>query len=636
MSDRPSTGKRPSVRLRNRGVALALVGAGIVAAYLLAWALYWPANGPATGIQQPLYYNESYIWPMAWTLHQAAPGVPPPAPLTLHEGDVARQEVRAAADHLAAVRLWLAGERGGERVEATLSDAQGETVYAGRFQLDGAGAGRTYWLSFAPIVDAEGREYTLGLRAQEGTVLARVGYVDRLPGRLRLNEFPTPGDLDLTLYHRGRPGTWTARAIGERILPGLMRARLRQYKPALFKGATFGLLLLALTAGVGLLLGALALPLGAVLSARKSPWVATGLALIGLMLAALLVFRWDVAGMIGLGRSVRLDPVSRPQPSSFPVFQPSSPPASVRDLVARLAFVGRAPEPRQVATRLVELGGRRRACIAVPARSQVTYGLRVPYDGALRVGYAAPPEAPQATVYEVQIEGQTLLKRALGPGKAGAWYDETLDLRPYAGRLIYLTLATRPADTPPGFEDPGDRAPSGGPLPVAGLWAAPHVVSARSWLLPYPPAESPQHAQIARFGGPAGSGPEIELLGYDREWLEPSTGTHPHGALRLTFYWRALRPVQVPYTVFVHALDAAGEIEGQWDSEPLGGTYPTDVWPPGAVVRDVTTVPVAEGALPEGLRVAVGLYTWPTMDRLPAYDPAGNPWADGRVMLEVE
>ena len=309
---------------------------------------------------------------------------------------------------------------------------------------------------------------------------------------------------------------------------------------------------------------------------------------------------------------------------------------AVRDLVARLAFVDREPEPRQVHAALVELAGRRRACLAVPACSQVSYGLRVPYDGELLTGFALPTDVARASVFQVQVAGHTLLERTLTADEAGIWHDVTLDLRPYAGSLVYMTLSTRPADVPLGFEEPGDRPPPGGLLPVAGLWAASQVVSERSWLHTYPLIKPPQQAQVARFGEQAGSGPEIELLGADTEWLSPSRGAHPHGALRVTLYWRALRPVDVPYTVFVHALDAKGEIQGQWDSEPLGGAYPTDVWPTGVVVRDVYTVPVAEGASPDGYGLAVGLYEWATMVRLPAYDESGAPWPDGRVLLTIE
>jgi hypothetical protein len=526
-----------------------------------------------------------------------------------------------------------------------LSDAQsGEAIYAGQFRLNPDGAGRYYVLRFPPVAQAEGREFRLDLQAVEGTVGARVGYVDRLPGRLRLNEFPTPGDLDVGVYHRGPPGLWTLRLVGQRLLPDLVRTRVRQYKPAFFKGPAFGLLCAALAAGVGLLLWALAFTgIRTVETApdenrarSRSPGFAAGIALIGLLLAIVIALRWNVAGMFGLGRRVALTESSTSHSSSLPAFPP---PSSVRDLVARLAFVERAPEPRQVGTRMVTLEGRQRACIAVPARSEVTYGLRVPYDGDLRLGFALPEGATGASVFAVHVEGNTLLERTLVPSDAGVWHDVTLDLRPHGGRLAFLTLTTRPADVPAGFGTlSGESPPAGGALPVAGLWAAPHVVSERTWLLAYPLPEPPQVVQAAYFGDWTASVREIELLGYDVEWLQPAQGAHPHGALRLTLYWRALRPMGTSYTAFVHLLDDEGQIQGQWDSEPLNGTYPTDVWPQGAVIRDTYMIPHATQGSPTSVgayRAAVGFYEWATMERLPAYDEQGARLADDRVMLDV-
>lgn len=617
---------------RDRSRLIKRVGGVLVclcASYVLSWMLYWPATWPARGIQQPLYYNETYVWPMPWTLHQAAPGVPPPAPLTLYPGDVARQDLRASADNLAAIRVWLAGELGGEEVSVALGDTEGRgAVYAARFRLDAGGEGRTYLLRLPAIADAQGHEYTLRLHAVEGTMSTRVGYVDRIPGQLRLNEFPSPGDLDIGVYHRGRPGIWTVRALAERALPSLLRSRVRQYKPAPLKGATFGVLCLALAAGVGLLLWAMVPPP----ANQRRPALATartiGSTLVGLLLAGAIAFRWDVAGMIGLGRKVTL--VENVGSSEH------KPGPSIRDLTTRLAFVERKPEPRQVSTRFVTLEGRRRACIAVPANAQITYGLRPPFDGELRLGMALPDGATQPLTFQVQVAGAVLLERTLTPAESGRWHDVTLAL-PYAGLLTHLTLTTHPAGLPLEFTSaPGGGPAPGGPLPVAGLWADTHVMSARSWLSAYPPAEPPQVTQVAHFGQP----PAIELLGYDvtngcaASTTAQGTQKDPPLRLRLTLYWRALRPVHVPYTVFVHLLDERGDIRGQWDSQPLGGTYPTDVWPADVVIRDeVVVVSNGEGAPPGEVRLAVGLYKWDTLERLPAYDEKGEPWPDGRVLL---
>jgi hypothetical protein len=632
----------------------------LVAGYLLAWALYWPAFGPVTGIQEPLHYNDSYVWPMAWTLHQAAPGVPEPAPMTLYPGNRARQSFRSAADHLAALRVWLAGERGGEVVQFTLSDtASAEVRYVGTVRLDERGEGRYYNLRVPPVARAAGREFQLDLQAIEGTALLRIGYIDPLPGRLYLNEFPSPGDLDLGVYHRGPPGLWTLRLLGQRLLPRAIRTRVRQYKPAAFKGPVFGLLCAALAIGAGALLWALA-PVGR----RWKPALHTDepprggeaghapagrrvwkpalrqalFALSGLLLGAAIAFRWRPAGMLLLGPKVSLAREPATEPASLVLGQD----LAVRDLVARAAFVTRQPEPRQVHARVERLDGVQRACIAVPAPSAVSFGLRVPRDGKLRLGLALPEDATQPMAFQVQAQGHTLLETVLAPNQAGTWNDVVLDLRPYGGAspaggaLAQLTLSVRPADVPPALAAPSEGPPPARALPVAALWAAPQVTSGRNWLLPDPLPDPPEVPLNVRFGGQSGA-PDLELLGVD---VEAVSGQGTHGALRVTLYWRALRPVHIPYTVFVHLLDSAGETRGQWDSEPLGGTYPTDVWlvegvDGRRVIRDSYLVP-SDGVAPAGAQLAIGLYDVKTRTRLPAFGTDGERLADDRVLVELD
>ena len=654
-------------RFKTIGALISLLAAG----YLLAWALYWPAFGPVSGIQQPLYYNDSYIWPMAWTLRQAAPGVPPPAPLTLHPGDSAHQSFFAAADHLAALRIWLAGAQGGETVRVSLYDLSApDARYIATLFLDPSGRGHYYNLRFPAIAQAEGREFQLDLQAVKGTVLARVGYVDPLPGRLYLNEYPSPGDLDLGVYHHAPPGLWTVRLAGRRLLPQVVRTRVRQYKPAAFKGPVFGLLCLACALGVGGVLWALA-PVAVKPRVRDSRapgedrpgsresvtrdrrvWKPSlrkaGWALVGLLGIVLLAARWRPAGMFLLGPKVVLASETAASAVSGVVASVEPAPGDALqtvDLVTRLAFVSRLPEPRHVHARVERLDGEQRACIAVPAPSSVAYGLRVPRDGELQLGFALPEGATGPVVFQVQVQGHTLLEEVLDPDQAGVWHDAVLDLRPYGGAspaggaLAQLTLSVRPADLPPALVAEGEGPPAAGLLPAAALWAAPHITSARSWLLPDPLPEPPAYVLQAGFVEP-GSAPspvEIELLGADVERL-PEQGAH--GALRVTLYWRARRRLYVPYTVFVHLLDEQGEIRGQWDSEPLGGTYPTDVWPVDgidgrSIIRDSYLVP-ADGPLPPGAQLAVGLYELTTRTRLAAYGQDGTRLAGDRVLVDME
>ncbi len=107
-------------------------------------------------------------------------------------------------------------------------------------------------------------------------------------------------------------------------------------------------------------------------------------------------------------------------------------------------------------------------------------------------------------------------------------------------------------------------------------------------------------------GNPVGEtlGQLIDLLGYDL--------TRQGEVMRLTLYWRARQPVPRDYTVFVHALDADGRLITQRDQQPLGGFYPTSLWQPGEIIADRYELS------PTSLcrRLLVGMYLWPSMERL--------------------
>jgi len=77
--------------------------------------------------------------------------------------------------------------------------------------------------------------------------------------------------------------------------------------------------------------------------------------------------------------------------------------------------------------------------------------------------------------------------------------------------------------------------------------------------------------------------------------------------------WDALRKPRASYTVFVHALDGAGKLVGQWDGLPRNGGYPTTLWDAGETVHDVYHLGLAPAA---GLHLEIGMYTQPDVKRL--------------------
>ncbi len=152
-------------------------------------------------------------------------------------------------------------------------------------------------------------------------------------------------------------------------------------------------------------------------------------------------------------------------------------------------------------------------------------------------------------------------------------------------------------------------AATGQPLGQADL--GPVTVAGRPRTFDVPPIP---HPSSANFGG------QIELLGYETR--------NTQYAIRVTLYWQALTEVPTSYTVFVHLLDAGGQVRGQHDGLPVGGTYPTTGWLPGEVVADEHEIEVEPGRY----QLEVGLYDAATMQRLPVVDGDGQPQGD-RVLL---
>jgi hypothetical protein len=126
---------------------------------------------------------------------------------------------------------------------------------------------------------------------------------------------------------------------------------------------------------------------------------------------------------------------------------------------------------------------------------------------------------------------------------------------------------------------------------------------------------------------PAGVGfsDQIELLGHDAN-LE-------HDKLTITLHWRGIQPSTTDYTVFVHLLDANGQVVAQHDSQPQGGAYPTSVWDAGEVVQDEHALALPSDLPPGGYDLRVGLYRLETGQRLPT-DTGGDSLDLGSITVK--
>jgi len=101
----------------------------------------------------------------------------------------------------------------------------------------------------------------------------------------------------------------------------------------------------------------------------------------------------------------------------------------------------------------------------------------------------------------------------------------------------------------------------------------------------------------------------IRLVQYDLE--------REAEGLTLTLGWETGQSIDVDYTIFVHMRDGAGNTISQGDAPPLGGAWPTSLWPTAYLLEDSHVVPISTD-LPAGrYTLVVGLYDPRTERRVP-------------------
>ena len=117
-------------------------------------------------------------------------------------------------------------------------------------------------------------------------------------------------------------------------------------------------------------------------------------------------------------------------------------------------------------------------------------------------------------------------------------------------------------------------------------------------------------------------GEAITLLGY--------TIAVNADELDLILYWQTDSPLPENYQIFVHVLDAEGNILVQEDTAPAQNRYPTGQWRTNVTIADQHVLTV-EG-LPDDFTVQVGMYHLPDAIRLPV-TPVDATVQDNSVIL---
>lgn len=99
-----------------------------------------------------------------------------------------------------------------------------------------------------------------------------------------------------------------------------------------------------------------------------------------------------------------------------------------------------------------------------------------------------------------------------------------------------------------------------------------------------------------------------EMISLNGVTYRPQTTLQAGDILQVRLFWQASGPITTRYKVFLHLVDAAGNLVAQRDSEPVGNLKPTTVWQPNELIIDNHGLLVPSG-LPAGhYTLLVGLY----------------------------
>jgi hypothetical protein len=221
---------------------------------------------------------------------------------------------------------------------------------------------------------------------------------------------------------------------------------------------------------------------------------------------------------------------------------------------------------------------------------------------------------PNTLTYPWQLLGLIGLLLSVLAG-ASVKLDTRLAAWPTYAGLIILTLLASYSYLQPRFTQ---QLPGTGPMAA---WDANHLM-----LLDYqlsveiPPVAAGLHEPTPGRLPLADYGP-------------PRSGDTLHATLT----WQATRPFYRDLKLFLHLLDASGQVIAQAD--PLAGAgasgqgedYFTSRWQPGKLILDDVAISIPPGAPPGSYRLALGLYDGDTLGRLPV---VGRD--DGAVTLELD
>ena len=102
-----------------------------------------------------------------------------------------------------------------------------------------------------------------------------------------------------------------------------------------------------------------------------------------------------------------------------------------------------------------------------------------------------------------------------------------------------------------------------------------------------------------------------------RGWYLDETVLHPGMSLTVTLAWEATVELTDQYIIFVHLMSPDGTLAAQHDASPVGEVVSSATWSPGTMINYSVTVELPNELLSGDYRLLVGVYLWPSLERLP-------------------
>ncbi|MAT97029.1 MAG: hypothetical protein CL608_07800 [Anaerolineaceae bacterium] len=122
---------------------------------------------------------------------------------------------------------------------------------------------------------------------------------------------------------------------------------------------------------------------------------------------------------------------------------------------------------------------------------------------------------------------------------------------------------------------------------------------------------------------------ELRLRGYQTFAEE----YQPNETVNVTLFWQVEKTPTADHTLFVHLLDASGQLIAQLDRPAGGITSPTSTWREGETWRDTYPVPLPAN-MPNGqYTLQIGMYDWPSLERLPIANTNEDSWELGEIVV---